>query len=47
MSPITDQLRPLEEQAFGARVEAHRRELHLHCYRLNLPATLSAGVGSR
>jgi hypothetical protein len=47
MSPITDHLRPLGEQAFGARVEAHRRELHVHCYRLNLPATLRAGVGRR
>jgi RNA polymerase sigma factor (sigma-70 family) len=30
----TDQLRPLDEEAFGARVEPHRRELHVHCYRL-------------
>jgi RNA polymerase sigma-70 factor (TIGR02960 family) len=34
MSPIPDDLRPLDEQAFGARVEPHRRELHVHCYRL-------------
>ena len=34
MSSITDDLRPLDEQAFGARVERHRRELHVHCYRL-------------
>ena len=34
MSSITDDLRALDEQAFGARVERHRRELHLHCYRL-------------
>ena len=34
MSSITEDLRPLDEQAFGARVEAHRRELHVHCYRL-------------
>src|SRR6187431_1590163 len=34
MNSITDELRPLDEQAFGARVEPHRRELHIHCYRL-------------
>src|SRR5512134_1131608 len=34
MSSMTDDLRPLDEQAFGARVEPHRRELHVHCYRL-------------
>src|SRR3569623_438726 len=34
MSSITDDLRPLDEQACGARVEPHRRELHVHCYRL-------------
>ena len=34
MNPITDDLRQLDEQAFGARVEPHRRELHVHCYRL-------------
>ena len=34
MSDITDDLQTLDEQAFGARVEPHRRELHVHCYRL-------------
>ena len=34
MRSITDELQPLDEQAFGARVEPHRRELHVHCYRL-------------
>ncbi len=34
MTFINDELRPLDEQAFGARVEPHRRELHVHCYRL-------------
>src|SRR5690349_15482819 len=34
MSPTTDDLSPLDEQAFSARVEPHRRELHIHCYRL-------------
>jgi RNA polymerase sigma-70 factor (ECF subfamily) len=34
MSFITDDLGPLDEQAFGARVDRHRRELHVHCYRL-------------
>jgi DNA-directed RNA polymerase specialized sigma24 family protein len=34
MSSITDNLQPLDEQAFSARVEPHRRELHVHCYRL-------------
>src|SRR5215210_2333229 len=34
MRLMTDDLRPLDEQAFGARVEPHRRELHVHCYRL-------------
>jgi len=34
MSYNTDDLRPLDEQAFGDRVEPHRRELHVHCYRL-------------
>ena len=34
MNTITDELRPLDEQAFGARVEPHRRELHVHCSRL-------------
>jgi RNA polymerase sigma-70 factor (ECF subfamily) len=31
---MTDDFRLLDEQAFGARVEPHRRELHLHCYRM-------------
>ena len=34
MNSITDELGPLDEQAFGDRVEPHRRELHVHCYRL-------------
>ncbi|MEX5721082.1 sigma factor [Geodermatophilus maliterrae] len=34
MSSLTDDLRPLDEQTSGARVEPHRRELHVHCYRL-------------
>src|SRR5665809_128526 len=34
MSSMTDDLQPLDEQAFAARVEPHRRELHVHCYRL-------------
>lgn len=34
MNSFTDDLVPLDEQGFGARVEPHRRELHLHCYRL-------------
>ncbi len=34
MSTSTDSLLPLDEQAFGARIEPHRRELHVHCYRL-------------
>src|ERR1044072_9438154 len=34
MSLITEDLQPLDEQAFVARVEPHRRELHVHCYRL-------------
>jgi DNA-directed RNA polymerase specialized sigma24 family protein len=34
MSSITDDLRPLDEHAFGTRAEPHRRELHVHCYRL-------------
>ena len=31
MNPDTDEFRRLDEQAFGARVELHRRELHVHC----------------
>ncbi|MTD12360.1 sigma-70 family RNA polymerase sigma factor [Nakamurella sp. YIM 132087] len=34
MDATADDLRPLDEQAFDARVELHRRELHLHCYRM-------------
>lgn len=34
MSSITNDLQPLDERAFGARVEPHRRELHVHCYRM-------------
>jgi len=34
MNSDPDELRPLDEQAFGSRVEPHRRELHIHCYRL-------------
>ncbi len=34
MTSITDELLPLDEPAFAARVEPHRRELHVHCYRL-------------
>jgi RNA polymerase sigma-70 factor (TIGR02960 family) len=34
MTSITEDFRSLDEQAFGARVEPHRRELHVHCYRL-------------
>ena len=34
MSETTTPLDTLDEGAFGARVELHRRELHLHCYRL-------------
>ena len=34
MNTITDDLGPLDESAFDSRVEPHRRELHVHCYRL-------------
>lgn len=34
MSSIATDLQPLDERAFGARVEPHRRELHVHCYRM-------------
>src|ERR1700712_5832644 len=34
MSIDTDDLTRLDERSFGARVEPHRRELHVHCYRL-------------
>jgi RNA polymerase sigma factor (sigma-70 family) len=34
MNIDTDDLTALDERSFGARVEPHRRELHLHCYRM-------------
>jgi len=34
MDTMTDELRPLDQRDFGARVEPHRRELHVHCYRM-------------
>jgi RNA polymerase sigma-70 factor (TIGR02960 family) len=34
MNTMTDELRPLDAQGFDARVEPHRRELHVHCYRM-------------
>lgn len=34
MTTHTDDLTALDERSFGARVERHRRELHVHCYRL-------------
>ncbi len=34
MDTTTDDLTTLDERSFGARVEPHRRELHVHCYRL-------------
>lgn len=34
MSSITTDLQQLDERGFGARVEPHRRELHVHCYRM-------------
>jgi RNA polymerase sigma factor (sigma-70 family) len=34
MSIDTDDLTALDERSFGARFEPHRRELHVHCYRL-------------
>src|SRR6478752_10128334 len=34
MDTMTDELRPLDQRNFGARVEPHRRELHVHCYRM-------------
>lgn len=33
-APPTTPLDGLDEAAFSARVERHRRELHLHCYRM-------------
>jgi RNA polymerase sigma-70 factor (ECF subfamily) len=34
MDTSNDEFRHLDERAFGVRVEPHRRELHVHCYRL-------------
>ena len=34
MTSTTEDLQQLDEAAFGARVERHRRELHVHCYRM-------------
>jgi RNA polymerase sigma-70 factor (TIGR02960 family) len=34
MTSTTEDLLQLDETAFGARVERHRRELHVHCYRM-------------
>ena len=34
MSIDTQDLTTLDERSFGARIEPHRRELHVHCYRL-------------
>src|SRR5215207_46994 len=34
MTSTTEDLQRLDETAFGARVERHRRELHVHCYRM-------------
>jgi RNA polymerase sigma factor (sigma-70 family) len=34
MTSTSEGLRQLDEIAFGARVERHRRELHVHCYRM-------------
>jgi RNA polymerase sigma-70 factor (TIGR02960 family) len=34
MTSTTEDLMRLDETAFGARVERHRRELHVHCYRM-------------
>jgi len=34
MTSTTEDLQELDETAFGARVERHRRELHVHCYRI-------------
>ncbi len=34
MTSTTEELQTLDEAAFGARVERHRRELHVHCYRM-------------
>lgn len=32
MNSLTDNIGPLDERAFGARVEPHRRELHVRCH---------------
>jgi hypothetical protein len=37
MSSNTDDLLSRGEQAFGTCIEPHRRELHVHCYRLRGP----------
>ena len=34
MTSSTEDLQQLDKTAFGARVERHRRELHVHCYRM-------------
>src|SRR3954464_6109040 len=34
MTSPTEDPQQLDETAFGARVERHRRELHVHCYRM-------------
>jgi RNA polymerase sigma-70 factor, ECF subfamily len=34
MTSTTEDLQQLDETAFGARIERHRRELHVHCYRM-------------
>ena len=34
MTSTSEDLQQLDETAFGARVERHRRELHMHCYRM-------------
>jgi hypothetical protein len=47
MNPITDDLRPSDEHAFGSRVERHGRGLHDLFTQFNLPAALGAEVGPR
>src|SRR5688500_20387693 len=34
MNSTPHDVRPLDDPPFGARVAPHRRELHVHCYRL-------------
>ncbi len=34
MTSITEDLQTLDRAEFGARVDRHRRELHVHCYRM-------------